>query len=288
MIKALLINDTSGENHVGCLGVTRAFHAICARHGIKIIQAYTRDQFYQSPIKLNTAADLILWNGEGNLIHSAEKYRAKINIYFDNVLRSVCKPTALINTVWDQFNPTPATHDNVNARIRLISCRETLSTAQVAPWYTGNLLTTPDLIFDFARYTRVYPEKRGVGYTDMLPNKYQLDKDPGCFYPMNSGGYPESVEIHLHRLAGLSMLVCGRFHSICLAAIAGTEVLAVKHNCHKNEGIMLDAGASDYYYDKPGEAFTAAINTGGADLSDYRDTAHGKIDTLFKQIKELA
>ena len=65
-MRAALVNDTSGEKHVGCNAVIAAIKGVAAMHGIEIDQTYTRGD--SCPADFHT--DLIIINGEGSLHHN--------------------------------------------------------------------------------------------------------------------------------------------------------------------------------------------------------------------------
>jgi len=291
MTRAILINDTSGENHTGCNAVKQGFKSLARRHGIDIIQWIPRNQFVSGQVKIKDA-DLWIWNGEGNLHHSKSGDKGSINAYFWNVLYRANRPLVLVNTVWDDFDLHDEVRELFNQKVSLVSCRESCSSRQVVRSYEGPVYITPDVIFELARLN---PEDwldgyqsfvgKGIGYSDFLGayGNHKLNS-PNC-KPLQISGNPHHPYAYLAWLSGLKGYISGRFHGICLAAIAGTPVIALPHNSCKNLGIMQDSGNLEYFKNSFADA-EMAINLGGADFTEYTEAAPVKLNLLFERILE--
>lgn len=143
MLKAVLINDTSVENHFGCKFVVEQIYKKCLINNIEIIHSVKVNENWKDKIHLNRImqSDLIIVNGEGSL-HSS-KTKAKLIASCAPYCKKEGKICCLINTVYQNNDKTIA--DDVR-QFDLIFVRE--SESQIELKNEGIFAeVVPDLIF---------------------------------------------------------------------------------------------------------------------------------------------
>ena len=240
-MKAALINDTSGENHVGCNAVIAAIRGVAAMHGIEIDQTFTRRE--PGPVGFKT--DLIIINGEGSLHHNSGN--TKFLWAWLRYAQHHSIPAVLINTVWDGMVLNDRNLELLNT-LELVSCRESLSEDQMSQVYKHNSLwNVPDMIF--AHYPLLEPRvlsKQGMAYCPgsggfaksiaNRPNQLLIQQpNPLSFYAF------------CDKLASYDGVVTDRFHTCCIAMMCGVPVYALPANCHKVNGLAKDSGSFDVF-----------------------------------------
>ncbi len=284
-MRAALVNDTSGEKHVGCNAVIAAIKGVAAMHGIQIEHTFTRPQIQAGHCAtLDTRIDLFIINGEGSLHHNSPnseflwttlEWAKTLNI-----------PAVLINTVWDGMELDTHQYDLLNT-LKLVSCRESMSTDKILDVYTERMIfTTPDMIFaHHARDISEAPQKEGLVYcpgSGKLAN--QIAQRKPQILIQRHGGAP-SFEEFCNELTNYDGVVTDRFHTCCIAMMCGLPVYALKANCHKVDGLAEDSGAFHVY-----ETVEMAENAPGDHNNDavysYVESAREEIHELFYAIKE--
>jgi hypothetical protein len=96
------------------------------------------------------------------------------------------------------------------------------------------------------------------------------------------------------RIAGLRLLVTGRFHALILAFATGTPVLAVGSNSHKIEATLRDAGLEPFRMTAPEVVDRAYVERAcawhgdeKARLEAFVAEGRSKIADLFRRIRGL-
>lgn len=285
MVKASLVNDTSGENHTGCNAVIDAFIHVAALHGIKITETRRRHEFMDGP-RAFSDVDLIIVNGEGNLHHAGRN-----TSYFKHLLDSIDRPACLVNTVWDsaQFL-TVDMAQQMNEVFGLCSARESSSFHQLDAVYNGPCYNTPDMIFahnvrrlvGHAIEEWAYCAGCGAGSASFRNGPNHLDI---CGTP------PLNIHDWCAKAARYRGVVSGRFHGLCMCLMAGIPCIGIRSNSHKNDALSTDSDAFLCYGGLIPEAFedAEANMQDGIEMGlDYAAGAQCAIHELFENIRELA
>jgi hypothetical protein len=264
-MKAVLLNDTRSEHHVGCRWVVENLERECRRAGIEIVATSPASCQDDTAFLQGTwnATDLVLINGEGTMHDDQPRALSLANAGRWAAERG--KPVVLLNTVWQN-----------NRRLNLllpclegIFCRESRSAAEVSRAGFAAAVV-PDLIF--ASPAESLPpgsQRRGVAVLDsVLPRVSRALARRACwrrhsFLPMSQttyaglrrrrllfwaltfrcpGGLQPPEDGFLARLAAHKAAISGRFHGVCLCFLTGTPVAAIASNTHKIEGLFCDAG----------------------------------------------
>lgn len=140
---AVILNDTRGDAHFGCMRVMRAIEDNLARRGIKTIATSLVRNNWESDIFLLGAlreSDLIVVNGEGTLHHGSK--------YGERLLRVAChaertgKRLALINAL---YQDNPAHWGGYLGGFDLLAARDIVSRTEMEKASGRPALFCPDL-----------------------------------------------------------------------------------------------------------------------------------------------
>ncbi len=293
MKNAILINDTSNERHIGCDNVIKNIKYLCKKNDIEVTQTFTRADINKHPDKCSDAmktCDIIIINGEGSL---HDEYG---NTWLRSLLKLISnnKKTVLINTVWHNMGTVKQMD-----KLALISVREANSYESLMKDYPNiaRVWVTPDVIF----YTLKMPKKLNVGYGDSVVNRVisQLSKFknyfPVQYTKIGKPLYPRklannNIYSYLKWLKSLDLHITGRFHGVCLSAMAGTPFLALASNARKIEGILRSMGCSELLITsvKEKETKTKRAQELIINALHYAHSAPTKIEHLFEIIGKIA
>lgn len=282
MRNAILINDTSNEHHIGSSLVVNLIEDLCLSKDIKIVQKLTRAQIEkESYVKQMLNAeniDFILVNGEGSL-HRCPPFFYKLL----KILPSG-KKNILLNSIWEKM--VLRNKEDLN-KFQLISVRESKSYEEIKKIYKGELVITPDIVFHYKPKDNIkidicYGDSVLTGLRNQL--KTQLN-----YFPLNYEGSSPSIETYLRWIRNFKLYVTGRFHGLCLSAIANQPFLVFASNSHKIEGILKDMDCEELLIKNFSEIKdkhkTAKELIKKA--HDYAKKAPERIDKLFERISEL-
>jgi len=278
-IPIVVLNDTSKEGHIGCVGVMAAYRKVLDDHGMRLVRTYTRNRIESNAkaVKediINLGAKLVIINGEGTFHRSGSIWYA--------FLRALPKkvPAVIVNTVWEKMFVVPSDLD----RFSLIAVRENLSKDAILKLKSGaRVFTVPDMLF--ACETK--PAEIGYGDSVMAVVARQLKKSDN-FFPLNNFYNPDVVA-YLMWLSRLRVYVTGRFHGVVLAALAGTPFLAIPSNSHKIEGLLKDMDCSELLLnslDEVQDKIPLAVKSKGK-VRKYCQKAGGQIDKLGAKLRSL-
>ena len=282
-MRAALVNDTSGEKHVGCNAVIAAIKGVAAMHGIEIAYTLTRGEVSNYGFKCKGSVDLVIVNGEGSLHHNSPNSK-----FLWDTLQSAKNdscPCVLINTVWDGMELDDRQTELLNT-LKLISCRESKSADQMNEARYGWDWVVPDMIFAHQpRDISEAPQKEGLVYcpgSGVLARQIS-QHEPQLLIQRHDGA--PSFEDFCSELTNYDGVVTDRFHTCCIAMMCGLPVYALKANCHKVDGLAEDSGAFHVY-----DTVEMAENApGDFDLDaaySYKGSARDEIHELFYAIKE--
>lgn len=290
----ILINDTSGEHHIGCDAVIHNIKSLCKERDIEITQTFTRQDVKINSPRLKeaiTTCDIIIINGEGTL-HDQ---------YGRNFLRPLLqilpnKPIVLINSVWYNMGYVPEMSKCV-----IISFRETSSKQAFDkdhPLLAKISEVCPDVIFDSQYNLITMPYLGAIGYGDSVygqlatklsqyDNYFPLDyhRKAKTIIPIKG-----DVNYYISWLKGLQLYITGRFHGVCLSILAETPFLAFPSNAGKIEALIYDLikgkeliiNSLEEIEDKKKFAYQAQKH-----MAEYTGKARLMIRDLFDRIARL-
>ncbi len=246
-MKVVLLNDTSDNRHFGCELVGSAYRTLLAERGIELVGS----KYRKEPLDpaLCDKADLVIVNGEGCIHHGGYKHLQEIGHQW---------PSVLLNCSIEE-QPSFDAKDFLLATVR-----ESMSGG-----YTG-LEVVPDLVFSHT--------------VERLSGTHTMISDGSA---RNYAGMGPRAPQFVRTLLSAKHAALGRFHAVCLAAMAGVPFSAWKANTWKMEGIMADMGASDHYYDEPLDAIENIPATMPDSVGEYAEQAKLKINDLFDRIAQL-
>ncbi|MFC5050159.1 polysaccharide pyruvyl transferase family protein [Rubritalea spongiae] len=267
-MKAILLNDTRSDMHIGCELVVSNTFRLCEQFNIRIISTITTKLSAQAPNIIEPLlkdADIVLLNGEGTIHHDRPKAIALLEAVKLAKERGLL--TVLYNALWS---------DNVlaNTYLRyfdLIFCRDSLSTDTIKKQTpSAPVIFVPDMSF-----ITPIPAKRevrnGIMVSDSINKKTSKRlakfaiKHQATFSPMGCNffhafrkkyitlfslrslcsldkSYSETPERFINRLLTSEKIITGRFHTACLAILCGTPVCSISSNTKKIEALYKDFG----------------------------------------------
>jgi len=267
MIKAVLFNDTSNEKHIGSKLVIDNIVKQAMDKNICIIKKFNRKEISNTNtimLQMLESCDFILINGEGTFHHSPRSA--------DNLLYNFKnKPIVIINSVWEKmyFNNL-----DIFKNIKAIYVRESMSYDELSKIYDREKIkVVPDMVFS-SNFSLLNDECK-IGYGDsVLWNLSKSLRSHNCYFPLSSIDSQADYYSYLRWLKSLDLYVTGRFHGVCLAALAGTPFLSFPSNCHKIEGILKDMDCSELL-----------INT-FEEIKEKKELAKEKIENVKKYVDE--
>lgn len=266
-MRALLLNDTSSVNHIGCKLVVRNTYAQCLSQGLSITTTIPYAQALQAPqliINHLKNHDLVLLNGEGTLHDDKPKALALLEATKTAKLAGL--KTYLYNALWENNHKA----NDYLKYFDAIFCRDSRSQKAVAPIANASLV--PDMVFAtpipkiekpshcanvlvtdsvkkktayaLAKYAikhRYHFEAMGEGFERCLkshPFMAALLKRK-CQY---SRGKISSPDTFLQTVQQAQAVITGRFHTACLSILCGTPVACVSSKTQKIESLYHDFG----------------------------------------------
>lgn len=300
MVKAVILNDTRGDNHFGCFRVMRIIEENLARRGIAVIgrslvrNDWERDRGFLARL---SEADLVVVNGEGTLHHGHRQGERLLRIA-EHPARGH-KPVALINAIYQQ---NPESWKAYLDRIDLVSARDSLSAAEISRLTGRQCGFVPDL--SLAEGALPSP---GIARTRLLigdcvetRTRLALRALTGIdanarFLPILKGLKPSkphhptpfrqmreayiwfnarcsqwrhgNIEFNrdeagfIRSLMTARLHVTGRFHAVCFCLFTGTPFLAVESNSWKIAALLEDFGLGTHRIVPVGE-ITARLTSG--------------------------
>ena len=264
MRNALVLNDTRGTGHVGCLMVMQELLRACHVSAIEVSESLkTRSHFLNKMHCALTNYDLVIINGEGTMHHDQDA--ALLIAEAAEQVSRLGIPMVLINTVWQQNNI-------LNKMLPLLSltcARESFSAKAIAK-IGCDVRVVPDLVFnykphDIFNHPRVpkesivvlddvrtdlslllsrYAFKKRVPFIRMggRPSLRSFDSLIYWGIPFLFGRCKSQLKFEqLSVIRDAQIIVTGRFHGACLAILAGRPFVAVSSNSYKIEGLLHDA-----------------------------------------------
>jgi Polysaccharide pyruvyl transferase len=283
-LKAVILNDTRGDNHFGCMRVMRILEENLVARGIDVTATslvrndWSRDQHFLVAMQ---ATDLIIINGEGTL-HHGSKQGSKLLEIVDHPARGTI-PVALINAV---YQDNPAAWSAQLSRMSFIMARDSWSANEFSTAIGRDVDFVADLSLAEGPITPSPSAQRNrllVGdsvnrditeqmlrFVDARQDSQFLPiltsiKPPKPHYPPPLRALRQVyIDVHAaafglrHRrtefnvseagfvnsLATGYLHLTGRFHAICLCLATATPFLALESNSWKISALLRDFGLS--------------------------------------------
>ncbi len=256
-LRVALFNDTGREPHVGCLGVSSGHDRMLARLGMDVTHRFflgewselwrgdrvTSLRYFQQsnlPRRLENV-DAVVMNGEGTIHHGA-------GLHLLTVLagaQSLGISTFLVNAVFQECRQDLATLRRLDDfTVRDARTAEYLRSLEVPH------RVVLDSIFEAAFATEPAHDFRGkIVVTDWLQCR---DSDVGAamrrlraelggdaiFYPLFDARREQDWRHAVADFRQARLVVTGRHHGVCLAAMAGVPFVALGSNTWKVEGLL--------------------------------------------------
>lgn len=281
MRDVIVLNDTRGDRHFGCTAVMRALEAGLSGVGLRVALSLGTHVDWRNHAGFERAlrsAQLVVVNGEGTLHHDRPAGLRLLEVAA--AARAAGVPSALVNAGWQSngeayaraardFDLVSARDSRSAAELRAagIACRVVpdLSLCSPAPAAQArdgigvadsvdrDVALSLSALRRTLRATVVSIHERPQGAVGRLRFLREILGKQDLPHPATllrrlsarreqlagSGG---ALEGFLDQLAGLSLLVSGRFHACTLALVAGTPFVAAGTNSHKIQALVEDAG----------------------------------------------
>ena len=331
----VLVNDTRVDHHHGCSRVVAAIDRLAQNNGMRLVATSPAHADWRNDgvlLSRMESAAVIIVNGEGTIHHDRPAGRTLLEV--GPHARRIGVPAVMVNCGWETNGQDMAerladfslvaVRDSQSARaVREagVACDVVpdLSLYQKAPMpfrhregvaFTDSVLRDVTLELEALRRQtggRVAPIqfrppgsggawryfREYFGQSD-LRHPVRLARLLGArlaqFRAQNANS-----DAYLAELAGLELLVSGRFHACTLALLAGTPFVAAGTNSGKIHALVADAGLAAW---RVGSFIDAAFverargkgwsPAEAASLQTYLGTARSKADALFQRIGALA
>jgi len=285
MKKAIIINDTTWEKHIGCGSVIESIRQNCKKRNIKVVKSYQRGDVTSKPQEVKemmNKVDIIFVNGEGSLHHSPQWFSALLEILPHH------KSCFLINTIWDKMFFSDV---NLLNKFQLISVRESRSYDELLKTYSKpeKISIVPDLIFGLDTVNK-NTAKNECGFGDSV--LYSLREYLSSFdnyFPLNYKEQKVNAQEYINWLRTLDIYITGRFHGVCLSIMAETKFFTFPSNSHKIEGILKDLDCEELLIRSLND--TKKINKEKNYIEifrNYKTNAKEKINIFFDKIEEVS
>lgn len=329
----VIFNDTRVDLHHGCTRVMSAIESLVVKHGghvLATIPAHMDWKTNEAILVLVRLARLVIVNGEGTIHHDSPAGRRLLQV--GGVARREGVPAVLLNCGWqDNGAELTAMLDDfalVSARDRMSANQMGVAGCRLVPdlslYLPGEGVAAPregiaftDSVIRPVALGLEWLRQKCDGKTSSIQHVgrgplalYRFFRSyvgaadlrhPAFLAAMLALRYRQyraqvmDVEEYLRQLAGLELLVSGRFHSCTLSMVVGTPFVAVESNSHKICALVRDAGLSAWRIAPtltPGLVAEArATGWESAErisLKDYLDQARASADALFSDMARLA
>ncbi len=278
MKTAVLLNDTSYENHHGCSIVIKNIERNLLQRDIKLIATnpigkdWKKNHIFLEALK---TCDIVLVNAEGT-IHHCSPY----GLTLLEIVEATKKPCILMNMTYQSNSDEYA---NLIQKFTKVYVRESMSQKELA--LAGiDAKVVPDMTFDSSyeivdkRNTDIYiTDSHDIKFSEALYNitqrchakflpilapyekfssKKGLTKKIKYSFFMHIGKmipnilplkysylrYMHVCKEHtfIEYIGHCSLLITARFHALCIAIQTLTPFIVLKSNTHKIEGLLQD------------------------------------------------
>lgn len=331
---AVLLNDTRVDLHHGCTRVVAAIQTLLEENGIDLIASNAAHKDWSVDGTFLAAmerAQLIIVNGEGTIHHNSVAGRWLLQVGAFAKTRGI--PAVLVNCGWESNGPEMVAmlddfalvsfRDHQSASImqgrpcRVVPDLSIYPAGDVPTRYRTNLIGFTDSVDRFKAQSLehcrevtggetvsiIYSPAGAAGYLRFMRDGVSLRSD--VLTPMLlvrilkmrhrlwRFGTAETAAF-LSQLAGLKLLVSGRFHACTLALVTETPFVALPSNTNKIGALIKDAGIEQWRGDisLAPECLDTAATQGWSPterhaLREYRSAAQIQAKVLFSDIRAL-
>ncbi|MCK5536825.1 MAG: polysaccharide pyruvyl transferase family protein, partial [Bacteroidales bacterium] len=276
--KAVLLNDTSYENHHGCSIVIKNIERNLLQRNIKLVATNPIGKEWKKNLSFLEAlktCDVVLVNAEGT-IHHCSPY----GLTLLEIVEATKKPCILMNMTYQSNSDE---YINLIRQFTKVYVRESMSQKELAS--AGiDAKVVPDMTFDSSyaiadkRNTDIYiTDSHDIKFSEVLYNiaekshikflpilapyekfsskKGFMKKTKYSFF-MHMGKWIPKIlplkysylrykyvckeHIFVEHIAHCNLLITARFHALCLAIQTLTPFIVLKSNTHKIEGLLQD------------------------------------------------
>ena len=278
MKTAVLLNDTSYENHHGCSIVIKNIERNLLQRDIKLVatnpigKEWKKNRIFLEALK---TCDIVIVNAEGT-IHHCSPY----GLTLLEIVDATKKPCILMNMTYQNNSDE---YIDLIRKFTKVYVRESMSQKELAS--SGiDAKVVPDMTFDSSyeiadqRNTDIYitdshdikfsealytiAEKSQIKFLPILApyEKYSSKKGfikkikysffmymgkviPNIFplrYSYLRYMYVCQEDIFIEDISHCSLLITARFHALCIAIQTLTPFIILKSNTHKIEGLLQD------------------------------------------------
>ena len=246
----MLLNDTRPDRHYGCQTVVEGLLVFLARAGLRITAFHPVGKSWMADPQFHervAQVAAVVVNGEGSIHHSNARAQALAQI--GPLCRQTLRvPSILLNATLDANDARVYTH---LAHYDLVQVRDRRSADEMAAFGLAKPLYCPDfsMYHDFSSARQAPPADPPIriGVTDsVLPNvaaQLRAIRDAKGFMPCPIGVTPNqstSIYDYAARVAGLDLLLTGRYHAVCFAINTGTPFVAIESNTKKISDLLQD------------------------------------------------
>jgi hypothetical protein len=309
---AVLLNNTAayhGYRHFGTNSVTGVILGELERRGISTI-AYANNLRGAAALcdGLKTRPSLVVLNGEGTMHNNHE--RAIGLLLAATHFKKWGVPCALINSLWDRNTSLMAFYLNT---FDYISVRDSVSKEAISKATPADVSVVPDLSLAVAGDAVAEPTCTvRLGVADSADEKdckvirSFADRFALPFYTMEGPSRAveqDRTETHATAvsLEDCDSWITGRYHFALAALCMGKRFLAVRTRVSKMQGMLVDAGLSDFLLDDAWlqagsedqmtavrEKMSAWDDAALLRAASYRSDARRQIAIAFDRIASLA
>ena len=270
LVAAAVFNDTSPTRHHGCNAVMQALDAGLREQGIEpgFYWPVGVDWRPFADALMRERVDIVVVNGEGTIHHSAERERARALCAIPAFAHErLGAPAVLVNASVEALEP--AALEGLRG-FDAIHVRETVSRtylesrgieATFAPDLSfatplptedrvrSGLLVTDSVSAEIAEALRSVADTVGGSFESMRHRASLLERLGRSFMKRARSGPPlrralectSDYRAFVERLAAKETVVTGRFHTVTLALLTATPVIAVPSNTAKIRAVLSDA-----------------------------------------------
>ncbi len=335
LIPTLILNDTRVDHHHGCTRVMEAVESLLVANGCHVVgrvPAHVDWQSHPQFLAIQNDVRLVVVNGEGTLHHDRPAGRRLLEV--GAWARSQGIPAVLVNAGWEAngaemlakledftlvaVRDSRSTKQLHEAGIHCITvpdlslylpyqskggCRKGIGLTDSVDRGTTLRL---DLIRREmqARWVPIHSRQAGIRERWKFMRGAIARRDihqPGMALAMlharcsMSSRWHRTVDAFMDDLAGLELLVSGRFHACTLALVSGTPFVATPSNTTKIEAMVEDVGLQPWRVDANLSAgdLLDTVRMGWdrqeqANILDYVDSARTGAAVLFHEVGALA
>jgi hypothetical protein len=250
MIRVALFNDTGWYPHIGCRAVSAAHDRMLARAGAQVVYRSRYGEWTgltdagavaASPLGgVLRSVDAVVVNGEGTIHHGRGRHLLTIL----RAAQALARPTLLVNAVLQ------ACDEDLDVLARLTDCtvRDAASSAYLARHGVSHRVVFDSILeAPFGGPVRlglhgdvVITDWHGAR-ADVGSALQQLMAELGGlaqWYPLEERQQAAHWSRALADIREAGLVVTGRHHGICLAAMAGVPFVACGSNTWKVEGLL--------------------------------------------------